>query len=298
MTDKNKLTIVFTDSGLGGLSIMADFLYKIEAKNKNISCDEIELIFFNALPENGQGYNRMQNMHDKTMLFNAALEMIHHYYKPDLIAIACNTLSAIFPSTQFSKSHPNTLEIISAGRYLIEQHRKRSPRQPIFILATPTTIASGAYEMKDQHVFQVSGENLASLVEFDHTSPEVKTVTKRIFNAIEKCLNGSPVRDITLFLGCTHYGYIEQTLKEIAGDFDFSINTILNPNIKFTNDLMDYLAPLFKEENKKETKIKLRIESHAFIEPTEIESICQLIKGQSVQITKLLKNYKRLPKLF
>jgi len=298
MTNKNKLTFVFTDSGLGGLSIMADFVHQIERKNDYNCCEEIEIIFFNALPENGQGYNRMQNTHDKINVFNSALEMIQHHYNPDVIAIACNTLSSIYPLTLFAQTNSNTFEIISAGRYQIEQHRKQSHKQPVFVLATPTTLSSGAYEIEDPYVFHVSGENLASLIEFNHTSPEVKTITKHIFKNIEQCLNGSDVKDINLFLGCTHYGYIEQTLKDVARDFDFSINTILNPNTEFTSELMDYLAPIFKEKCENETKIKLRIESQALIEPSEIESISDLIEGQSAEITQLLRNYKRLPKLF
>ncbi|KAA3612996.1 MAG: hypothetical protein D8M58_11840 [Calditrichaeota bacterium] len=298
MVDKSKLTFVFTDSGLGGLSIMADFLYEIEKREKNISCEEIEIIFFNALPESGQGYNRMHNMQDKIRIFNSALEMIQSYYTPDSIAIACNTLSAIYPLTQFAQSNSNIFEIISAGRYQIEQHRKQSPKQPVFVLATPTTLASSAYEMEDPYVFQISGENLASLIEFDHTSPQVKEITKHIFSNIEKCLSGSSVKDITLFLGCTHYGYVEETLKEVAKDFDFTINTILNPNLEFTSELMDYMAPIFYKENNSPTKITLKIESQALIEPSEIESISQLIKGKSEVITSLLKNYKRLPKMF
>ncbi len=298
MKNKNKLTFVFTDSGLGGLSIMVDFVQKIKEKSKSILCDEIEIIFFNALPENGLGYNRMQNMHDKIRTFNSALEMIQHHYKPDVIAIACNTLSAIYPQTQFAQGNSNTFEIISAGRFQIEQQRELSHHQPLFILATPTTLASGAYNMDDPYVFQISGENLASLIEFDHASADVKKVIKQIFTNIKKCLNGSAERDITLFLVCTHYGYMEAMLKEVAMDFNFSISTILNPNGEFTSELMDFMSPLFRKENEKEVDIKLGVESQAFIEPSEVESISKLIRGQSEEITKLLRNYKRLPKLF
>jgi glutamate racemase len=298
MTNKKKLTFVFTDSGLGGLSIMADFASGLEQKAKNLMCEEIEVIFFNALPESGQGYNRMEKMHDKINTFNNALEWIKGHYKPDAIAIACNTLSAIYPLTPFAETDSSTFEIISSGRSQIRNHRKENPAQPVFVLATPTTLASNAYKMDDLFIFQVSGENLASLIEFDHTSPEIKEVTRRIFRHIENYLGEGPQKEISLFLGCTHYGYIEQTLQQVAKDFKFSIATILNPNTAFTNELVNFLNPLITEEMQKQIKINLRIESQAKIEPSEIESISQLVKGQSEEITTLLKKYTRLPHIF
>ena len=47
LLNKKKITIVITDSGLGGISILAG----IEAKLKETrSFEEVNLIFFNALP--------------------------------------------------------------------------------------------------------------------------------------------------------------------------------------------------------------------------------------------------------
>ncbi len=277
---------------------MADFVKEIEQKATNLLCEEMEIIFFNALPESGQGYNRMEKMQDKIDTFNNALAWIGGHYKPDALAIACNTLSAIYPLTPFAKTDSSTFEIISSGRSQIEARRKENPAQPIFVLATPTTLASNAYKMDDLFVFEVSGENLASLIEFDHTSPEIKEVTRRIFRHIENYLGERPQKEVSLFLGCTHYGYIEQTLRQVAKDFKFSIATILNPNTAFTNELLHFLNPLLAEGTQKKIKVNLRIESQAKIEPSEIKSISQLVKGQSEEITALLKKYTRLPHIF
>lgn len=292
MTDPSaKISIVFTDSGLGGLSIMAMFYKELKKKLNFVEAKEIELIFFNALPENGQGYNRMDTMQEKVIVFNKALEMIKTNYHSSAIAIACNTLSSVYPLTPFAKEEKNIYEIISSGRYLINRQRRKEPGYPVFVIATPTTVWSGAYDMNDAGVMHVSGATLASQIEMDHKGKEVKETLAAIFNKIKTL---SSKNEIVLFLGCTHYGYIEDVFITESRKYDLDIVRIINPNVEFSAELFESTIPLSQEKRNENAKISIRIESQAIIDPAEIRSIKQLISSEAPEIAAVLENYTHL----
>lgn len=286
-----KQTIVFTDSGLGGLSIMADF-YNI-IKNRILDLTEINIIFFNALPETNRGYNRMTTVEEKVNIFNAALESITKLYNPNKIAIACNTLSSIFPSTFFAKKNADVLEIISCGIAQIKRHQSQHPEVPVFILATPTTITSGAYNFANKQVYPISGDNLASLIEFNYESPQLKEKVKEIVVHIKEKLQNK--NTLSLFLGCTHYAYIKDFFLEIARESGLHIEMVIDPAEEFIKCL---LASFPATTKKGPQNIILKIESQAEILNEEIESISRMVKNKSPEISELLRNYTRLPKSF
>ena len=283
-------TIVFTDSGLGGLSVMADFFNNV--KNRFLNIDILNIVFFNALQQNGNGYNSMPTSEKKIQTFNAALYSINQRYQPDRIAIACNTLSSIYPKTSFAQTQQITLEIISCGRSLISEHLQKYPEIPVIVFATPTTIDSAAYTFDDKNVLSVSGDNLASLIEFNYMMPELKNKVNDMFNQIKIILKDK--KTFSLFLGCTHYAYIASLFKEAASEFDFTLHMILDPAEKFNNLLLDTL-PVFPD---KSPKINLTIESQAEILAEELASISTLLQNKSEELTQKLKNYSRLPETF
>lgn len=292
-TAKETYTIVFTDSGLGGLSIMAAFNQQTEEIKHTIP--NLDLIFFNALPESGMGYNKLASTQEKVAVFNRALERIEQLYKPDLIAIACNTLSAIYPQTAFSKRSNNVFEIVSIGRNYINQALTLTPNIPVFVLATPTTLASQAYHFKDEIVYPVSGHNLASLIEDDYQSNEVKNIVSSVFDEIAKQVpKNAP---FNLFLGCTHYGYISELLWQQAKEKGLNLHKTINPNSAFS-DQLSYKLEHVTAYKKVQQPNRLRIESQATILETEIKSISTLLQKQAPELVPLLKNYTRVDKSF
>jgi len=290
-----EFTIVFTDSGLGGLSIMVDFYNQTKRYQNENSSHTFNLVFYNALAENGQGYNKMSTAGLKVKTLNNALIRIEKRHKPDIIAIACNTLSAIYPLTEFATRNKNVTEIISIGRAQIEHYCKDNQDTPVIILATPTTIESNAYKMDHLNVKQFSGANLASLIEFDYKSDDLRKVLNFIFQNIISSIGQK--QKIALFLGCTHYGYIEDLLHNTASENNLKVDVILNPNKVFCTELLSQVKTntinQFKNMN-----INLKIESQAIIDPSEVNSVCHLLEEISPEITDLLKNYKYLPNQF
>ena len=97
--DAGIIRIVVTDSGLGGISVLGE----LESKLKTARIfNNVELIFFNALYSKDLGYNEIESNREKANIFNNALFSMQDNYHPDIILIACNTLSVIYPITQFS----------------------------------------------------------------------------------------------------------------------------------------------------------------------------------------------------
>lgn len=289
-----KYTIVFTDSGLGGLLSFANF-YTFLNKAHGISYSEIDLLYFNALPESGAGYSKMKSRAQMVNTFNRALNALQNRYSPDIIAIACNTLSAAYPETTFANDNKHVIEIITAGRSQISIHIKQFRHEPILVFATPTTINSGVYHFDNPNVIPVSGGNLASLIEADYSSSSVRKCVRTIIQTANNKLKSEKI--ISIFLGCTHYGFIKEIFYELCQDYNFSINTILDPQEIFVDVLKTKIQSNDKSSNR-ETKINLKIESQAVIESFEIKSISSLLQNDHPEISTLLRNYTRLPKLF
>ena len=97
---KNEVTVAVTDSGLGGLSIMAD---AVERMRESKIFQKVNFIFFNALFSNKGGFNSLKTRKEKIQIFDSALKSLENNYNPDLILIGCNTLSVIYDDTSFSK---------------------------------------------------------------------------------------------------------------------------------------------------------------------------------------------------
>ena len=62
---------------------------------------KVSLLYFNVWPEQGRGYNSFESATEKIKVFDRALEGVSAL-RPDMILIACNTLSALYYRTLFS----------------------------------------------------------------------------------------------------------------------------------------------------------------------------------------------------
>ena len=62
---KNEVTIVITDSGLGGLSILADAVERLKDWK---SFQKVDFVFFNALFSSEGGYNTLKTHQEKVSL--------------------------------------------------------------------------------------------------------------------------------------------------------------------------------------------------------------------------------------
>ena len=105
LAERDSITVLVTDSGLGGLSVCADLDHRARATGRY---RVLNIIFCNALPEASQGYNRMPSVERKIRVFDDALAGMARWYGPDALLVACNTLSVLIPRTTFVQDRKST----------------------------------------------------------------------------------------------------------------------------------------------------------------------------------------------
>jgi len=143
---KRQVMIAVTDSGLGGLAIMAEAAARLkEAK----VFEKVDLLFFNALFSNESGYNSLKTRAEKIFIFDSALESLEKNYRPDLILIGCNTLSVLTQETSFSKrAKIPVIGIVDAGVGMFIKALKANPAASLILFGTETTIGEEEHKRK------------------------------------------------------------------------------------------------------------------------------------------------------
>ncbi len=132
------MRIGITDSGVGGLSVCAE----VEARLRQSPVKEdIEILYLNAAIEDDYSYNSMPDRHTKLQAFDRFLNSVHEKYQPDLLFIACNTLSVLYQDSYFDHHRHKPIEgIVRSGiREMLAAFANESDLAFI-IFATPTTI--------------------------------------------------------------------------------------------------------------------------------------------------------------
>ena len=144
--EKKDVTIAVTDSGLGGLSVVADAAERMrELKVFN----RVNFVFFNSLFSNEGGYNRLKTREEKILIFDAALQSLEQKISPALILIGCNTLSTFYHETDVSqRTGIPVIGIVEAGADLIAQNLRAHPESKVILFATPTTVAENAHKTR------------------------------------------------------------------------------------------------------------------------------------------------------
>ncbi|MGD2295915.1 MAG: hypothetical protein PVF22_08765, partial [Candidatus Aminicenantes bacterium] len=208
---KKEVTIAVTDSGLGGLSILAETLEKMK-KAKIFS--RMNFIFVNSLFSNEGGYNSLRTQREKVLILDSALKGIADNFAPDLILIGCHTLSILYDKTPFSRQTPIPVAgIVETGVELIAESLKSHPEAKVILFATPTTIMEGTYKNRlvekgflEERIIPQACPELAQYIEQDHAGDETEML---IFAYADEALQKTNGVDFPLYISfnCTHYGY-------------------------------------------------------------------------------------------
>ena len=208
----------------------------------------------------------------KAEVFNQALLSMEDKFSPDLILIACNTLSIVYPFTHFAKdSKTPVLGIVEFGVAMILTEMEKDDKSKVMILGTETTINSETHKnrlvekgIKGDRIISQAFPGLESEIQ---DSPGSETVKGRIEFYLNEGVEKLHDRNepVIAALCCTHYGFSSQlfysTLEKII---DREI-TLLNPNEMMINSMV-------LEENRNsfsETKMNVQVVSRAVIDDDE-----------------------------
>ncbi len=284
---KEQYTILVTDSGLGGLNVVASLRKQI---SQNKYSKKIKLIYFNSLPKEGYGYNSMNSFEEKVTVFNKAINSMAKNFVPDIILIACNTLSVVYEHTEFFRNPlTKVMGIVDIGvRLILKEYNDKCK---IVLFGTPTTINGKAHKnlllkagVPESNIIEQPCKNLESEIQINASAPIVEElITKYLSEAVPGPLHNTPY----LFaLCCTHYEFsIPQFNKCISSKIENF--KILNPNELMVTDALNILPELSDISHPVEDLVV----SKTIISPNDIENIGKLIEPISKETNIALNNY-------
>lgn len=213
----NKENIGLLDSGVGGLSVLAEL--KKVMPNKNY-------IFF------GDTKNLPYGTKTKEQIFGYTKEIMEYFLTRNVknVVIACNTTSAV-AYEELSEYFKNKLQIFPliqlASKYALENI---NDNDTIAVFATAATIKSKKYDEEIKKVnprVNVVGIDCTGLVEIVenrlYNKPSALELIKSKID-IAKKYNAKKI-----ILGCTHYPYLVDIFKKMY-DVDY-----FNPAICISN---------------------------------------------------------------
>lgn len=294
--DQKEITIVITDSGLGGLTVMDDIAKKITASGYY---KKVNLIFVNALFDVDKGYNALPSRVEKIDILNTVLYGIDHNFNPDIILIACNTLSVIYKDTRFVKeSSTPVIGIIESGVELIFYHLQKNENSAVIITGTETTIDEDNHRktliqkgISNARIVTQACSELQSYIEQD---PYGENTEMLIGYYIDEALSKIPegMNTIYLSLNCSHFGYSEPLWLKAFSSIDVHLNKILNPNIIMGDILMPE-----RNRNRFEN-VEMNQTIHSKVVIRNWRSIYEYFLTGSPGLADALKNYTLNPDLF
>jgi len=202
-----ELPVAVFDSGVGGLTVLHELLVSLPTEDYLYLGDTARLPYGNRSPEELSAFS---------------IEIADHLLREGakVLVVACNSASAAaLPAVQrYLDERGDDVDLIGVLRPAAQLAVAASRNGRIGLLATPATVASGAYDRTvtaaDPHVHleSVACPDLASIIEAGFPFDEHLVETVR-----EYC---APLRSAdvdTVILGCTHFPLIAPMLQRTLG---------------------------------------------------------------------------------
>ncbi len=295
---KESVTIAITDSGLGGLSVMAEAVSRM--KDAGVF-KKVNFVFFNALFSLEGGYNSLKTREEKVRIFSNVLESLEKNFHPDLILIACNTLSVLYHDTAFSRTtNTPVVGIVEAGVEMITQGLCGQPGSKAIIFGTPTTVSEGTHKtMLVEHGFDPASiivqscPELESYIEKDYAGDETEMlIAACVDEALQKI--PAPRPPLLVSLNCTHFGYSLPLWEKAFRDAGVKPQAFLNPNSRMT----DFLFQARYSRRFPKTETTAAVVSRVEISQEKIRSLGKWLQNVSAETAEALRRYKLDPALF
>lgn len=286
---KPKVNIVVLDSGPGGISVAAD-LY--ERHKGSPVFPLVTVTFFNAKPETNFGYNQMASDYDKISTFDYVLGEMDKEYRPDLLLLACNTLSVIYPQTQHSQNavYP-VVGIVETGVDLIDKELQLQPNARVLLFGTKTTIEQGTHRrmliergVNGDRIRIQACPGLEVAIGKDPQNEQTMQLIDRYVGEVldDHPLNGEP---LIASLNCTHYGYSRNLFYDAFVRRGMSNVIILDPN----PHMADFIFTGGSRFTVPQSRSNAVFASYAPVNPTGIVSISELIDPLSHDMAEAMR---------
>jgi len=238
----SNLPIGVFDSGVGGISVLADLIHQLP--------DE-EYIYF------GDSGNAPYGVRSKEEVKKLSFDVVNHLLnlKIKALVVACNTATSVAIEELRSSLDIPVIGMEPALKPAIELNK----RGKIVVMATPVTLREKKFNdliEKFKHttnVVKMPCPGLVEIIEKDGKyASEINDYIKKVFSPYNIDEIGAIV------LGCTHYVFIKDVIVNIVGENISIVDGNLGTARHVKHLLYDNgtLIPISKEDCK-ETKIKV-----------------------------------------
>ena len=298
LPDRDEITVAVTDSGLGGLAIMAELAARLEAARV---AKRVHLVFFNALFSNDSGYNSLPTREAKLRVFDRALTALADSERPDLIVIGCNTLSVIYPYTAFARgARVRVAGIVEPGVALFRRELERRPEATLLLFGTETTLAEGTHRtalvaagIPAARLVPKACPELAAYIENNWQGDDTELM---IAAMVGEAVAALPAEKPPVLIGlvCSHYGYASEVWPRAVAERGAQVMAVLDPN----RALVESLCPAGTTGRYARVEITARVLSMVEIAPAKRSSLGAWLQRVSPVVAKALANYELRPDLF
>ncbi len=266
----NNNPIGFFDSGVGGLTVLKEFIKEMPNE---------DLIYFGDTARVPYGSKSQEIVTEYS-------KQIVNFLKTKnvkMIVIACNTATALAFEELKSYTDIPIIEVISPGGFSAVNNTKNNR---VGIIGTEATVNSGAYVNKIKsineniEVFQTPCPLFVPLVEEGWVDKES---TKEICKDYLSELIGKNID--TLVLGCTHYPLLKEQIEEICG----SDIKVINPARATFERAKEYLEMYDLKAEEKDGNCKLYTSDYT----EKFDIICKRILDVKY-VDRLLENREKI----
>ena len=289
------MRIAITDSGVGGLSVCAE----VEARQRQSPLrEDIEILYLNAAIEDNYSYNSMPDRQTKLRAFDRFLCSVREKYQPELLFIACNTLSVLYQDPYFNHHRHFPIEgIVHSGTRELLTAFEHESDIAFIVFATPTTTEEGVYGntlrehgVPAKQIVEQACPGLPDAIANDGSGVLAAELLKKFVPTALGQFVSTP-QNVLAFLGCTHYGYqacqFERALQALVPKVG-----VLNPNQGAADMILSRLNPepgygCFKAE----------FVARYAIPEVVINSLSNYIGKKAPVTLTALKNFTLLPEL-
>lgn len=304
--DRPHITVAVTDSGLGGLSVVATAERSL--REAGVTAD-IDLVFCNALFDADSGYNSLPSRDAKVAMFDRALAGLQAECRPDLVVIACNTLSVLYKDTAFAaRGAVPVIDIVDCGVDLIASRLPVGSPGAVIILGTETTVGEGTHKgalvergYAPERIVTQACPQLASCIESGYDSEETTFLVDAYVSDATAGFGGVVPAPLYVSLNCTHFGYALAAWQAAFAGHGIAVDEVLDPNQSLADEARGWLRAhgvADARDGAEAGRVSVRVVSMPEIAPGAIASISRWLQAVSPATAGALQDYGRRPGLF
>ena len=285
------LQLVITDSGLGGLAVCAGLE---RAVRDQVAATGLRLTYVNAWPEEGRGYNDLPDLAARAAAFDRALSALDGL-SPDLLVIACNTLSIVHEHTAHRRRAPYVDLFVQALR--------AKPASILVLLGTRTTIDSGVHARRlierGVDAARIGGASCHGLATAIETAPSGPATNALLDTCARRAAAAAgPGSPLLAGLCCTHYGLVADRLSAAIARHAARPVEPLDPNGRMVRDIVTRLSAADILRPAPEAVLRVKVVSKVVLPDAKRHNVAELLEPVSPATARALRDYTHVPALF